>query len=38
MDDNFKGYTDVNKALQMIIDLTGDLGGGNSLPENCNVC
>ncbi|MCI9290250.1 MAG: hypothetical protein HFE32_00425 [Clostridia bacterium] len=33
MDDNFKGYTDVNKALQMIIDLTGDLGGGNSLPE-----
>ena len=29
----FKGYTNAEKALQMIIDLTGDLGGGNSLSE-----
>lgn len=46
MNDKFKGYTNAEKALQMIIDLTGDLGGGNSLSEKlqrlldlpCEIC
>lgn len=46
MNDKFKGYTNAEKALQMIIDLTGDLGGGNSLSEKlqrlldlpCELC
>lgn len=33
MNNKFRGYTNAEKALQMIIDLTGDLGGGNSLSE-----
>lgn len=46
MNDKYKGYTNAEKALQMIIDLTGDLGGGNSLSEKlqrlldlpCELC
>lgn len=30
---DYKNFTDADKALNMIIDKTGDLGGGNSLSE-----
>lgn len=33
MNEKFKSYTDAEKALQIIIDKTGDLGAGNSLSE-----
>ena len=30
---DYKNFKDADKALDMIIDSTGDLGGGNSLSE-----
>ncbi len=33
MENEYNGFINADKALQMIIDLTGDLGGGSSLSE-----